>query len=250
MSFLSYVYNLGIESSKTMNLIYSMSNSTTSISIFYSGFQFVNASSLINNATRGLPQNTQSINYPLIYQQAVARSFDTGVYFGGFPYATGSSVASVENTKFTKIIPQISYNNISMNPGSQYEIISELNSYDFKSQFIRNSTHYYDNQTFYFINYYNNYKINDFLSFGYSAYNKSTANSTFGRTLNNIVAVSILEINSLSSSLNTSFQSMVQQISSFTNLSYTATNLLNNFSDNNIVVNESFLNFAGINLSV
>ena len=234
MSFLSYVYNLGIESSKTMNLIYSMSNSTTSISIFYSGFQFVNASSLINNATRGLPQNTQSINYPLIYQQAVARSFDTGVYFGGFPYATGSSVASVENTKFTKIIPQISYNNISMNPGSQYEIISELNSYDFKSQFIRNSTHYYDNQTFYFINYYNN----------------STANSTFGRTLNNIVAVSILEINSLSSSLNTSFQSMVQQISSFTNLSYTATNLLNNFSDNNIVVNESFLNFAGINLSV
>jgi len=250
MSFLSYVYNLGVESSKTMNLIYSMSNSTTSASIFYTGFQFVGSSSLINNSLRGLPQNSQSITVPLIYQQAIARSFDTGIYFGAYPFVTGSSVVSAENTRYTKITPQISYNNIQMNSTSTYEIIGEINQSDFKSSFVLNSTHYYDNQTFYFINYHTGIRPNDFLSFGYSAYNKSTANSTFGRTLSNIVSVSILEIGSLSSSLNSSFQNMIQQISSFTNFSYSANNLLNNFSDNNTVVVESFLNFAGINLSV
>jgi len=250
MSFLTYIYDLGVESSKTMNIIYSMSNSTTSVSSFYAGYQFSNTSVLINNAVRGLPQIATSITSPLLYQIAIARSFDAGVYFGSFPSVTGSNIVSSERVKFTKIIPNITLSSIQMIPSNSYEIINEINQSDFRPAFLKNSSHYYDNQNFYYINYYNTYYAPEYLSFGYSAYNKTTANSTFGISLYNIISVSTNEINSLSSSLNASFNAMIQQMSLFSNESYNSAGLLSNFCDNNVVVQESFLNFANINLSV
>ena len=246
----SYVFNLGIEAAKTMNIIYSMSNATLSANSFYTGFQFVNTSSLINNAVRGLPQSTNSLTGPLLYQIAVARSFDTGIYFGSFPFIDGTSLSSTEITRYSKITPNITLSNIQMVPTATYEIVSEINQSDFTPSFLRNSSHYYDSQNFYFINYNNNFKISEYLSFGYSAYNKSTSNSTFGIALYNILQVPIAEINALTPALDSTFQNLIQQLALFSNISYNTANLLTNFSDNNIVVQESFLNFANINLSI
>ena len=137
-----------------------------------------------------------------------------------------------------------------MVPTATYEIVSEINQSDFTPSFLRNSSHYYDSQNFYFINYNNNFKISEYLSFGYSAYNKSTSNSTFGIALYNILQVPIAEINALTPALDSTFQNLIQQLALFSNISYNTANLLTNFSDNNIVVQESFLNFANINLSI
>jgi hypothetical protein len=248
-----YIYNLGLEAGKLMNALHSINKSNAALHSFLSGNNLPLESKLIYPVKKADPKQFADVTGPLYVQGSVAKSWDSNTYLG----TTGSSetpsqLVPQNNLRFVKMNQIITGSSLLLRNQYVYEVFGNYSMDEFKPNFYLNTTNYRDSHNIVFYSHITqrNEKRYDFIGYSAESYNTHYGQTSFGSILENQLEISKNVFNSLESALNSAFESLALECSSYANVSYTANDVISQMGDSSQDVKDSFKEFASIDLNV
>lgn len=247
----NFVYNLGGETAKLMNSLYSINKTYESMTALLTGNSLVLESKAISPFKSALPRQLSGITGSLFLQGNIAKSFGSNTYIGvtGSPPSIG--LLANNDMRYTKMSQSLSGSTLVLNSSYSYEIFANMKEMDFEPSFYLNTSNYNDGSNFVYIS--NKDKgvyINNLLGFTADSYNVHFGQTTFAKLLENYGKQVTGFFESQKADLQSSFEELVLNFAEYAATSYSNSDCKDNFFDlsNNVI--DAFEEFASINLNV
>jgi hypothetical protein len=249
---LNYVFNLGLDSAKIMNVIYSMDKINISLQAFLNGNSLVLDSKIIQPVKAGLPLEVAGLTGPLFLQDAIIKQYENNQYslYSG-SYDSSIVLRANDSIKYTKFSSGFSGSQFYFTNGQDVESVSYIDGGDYTPSFYLSAAHFNDGTNIVYFDYKAPQEArSNFIGYSADSYGVNFGQTDFGQILSNYLYGTNYQFAAQSASLYASFKDMAEACAAFSEISYSKENVYNNLGEysNNII--DAFDEFAGINLNV
>lgn len=244
-----YVFNLGIECSKIMNMIYSIAQFNSDTRDFFFGDKFVYGDRAITPFSRVLPSTVAGTTGPLFVANAIGKIKSTNTYeFCTGSLNSGSNIVFINDKNLT--IFNVVFNNktATLTPRLSNGIFNNCQS-DLKGAFYLNNIVYNDHYDVI----YESYKSEELYKYHYftaGSFYKTYGQTKFSSVCSKFLQSTSLSFNNVSDTLKSGFQDVFENCSKFSNISYSNTTMKENMADLSAATEASVKEFANVDLNV
>ena len=244
-----YVFNLGIECSKIMNMVYSIAQFNSDTRDFFFGDKFIYGDRTITPFSRTLPTTSGGVTGPLFLSGGISKIKSTNTYeFCTGSLNSGSNITFINDKNLTIFNVIFNNKNVILTPKLSSGIYNN-NQSDLLGSFYLNNIVYNDHYDIIYESY-NSQELYKFHYFTAGSFYKTYGQTKFSNICSKFLQSTSVSFNNISDIVKEGFQDVFENCSKFSNISYSNGSAKENMADLSQATIASVKEFANIDLNV